>query len=152
MDRPLRVAVVGAGPSGLYSADALLSQDEVAVMVDVIDRLPTPFGLVRYGVAPDHLSIRSVREKLDGIFDKPGIRCLGNVEVGKDLTWEQMEQFYDAVILAYGASRDRELGIPGEDLPGSIAATDLVNWYTGHPDMPPDAFTGLLAGSRSVAV
>ncbi len=152
MDRPLRVAVVGAGPSGLYSADALLSQDEVAVMVDVIDRLPTPFGLVRYGVAPDHLSIRSVREKLDGIFDNPGIRFLGNVEVGKDLTWEQMEQFYDAVILAYGASRDRELGIPGEDLPGSIAATDLVNWYTGHPDMPPDAFTGLLAGSRSVAV
>lgn len=152
MDRPLRVAVVGAGPSGLYAADALLSQEDIPVTVDVIDRLPTPFGLVRYGVAPDHLSIRSVRDKLDGIFERPGIRFLGNVEVGKDLTWAQMEQFYDAVILAYGASRDRELGIPGEDLPGSIAATDLVNWYTGHPDMAPDAFTDLLASSRSVAV
>ena len=152
MDRPLRVAVVGAGPSGLYAADALLSQENVPLTVDVIDRLPTPFGLVRYGVAPDHLSIRSVRDKLDGIFERPGIRFLGNVEVGKDLTWTQMEHYYDAVILAYGASRDRELGIPGEDLPGSIAATDLVNWYTGHPDMPPDAFTELLAGSHSVAV
>lgn len=152
MDRPLRIAVVGAGPSGLYAADALLSQDDVPVTVDVIDRLPTPFGLVRYGVAPDHLSIRSVREKLDTIFDRPGIRFLGNVEVGVDLSWEQMRGFYDAVILAYGASRDRALGIPGEDLEGSIAATDLVNWYTGHPDMAPDAFTDLLARARSVAV
>lgn len=152
MDRPLRVAIVGAGPSGLYAADALASQDDVPVTVDVIDRLPTPFGLVRYGVAPDHLSIRSVRDKLDAIFDRPGVRFLGNVEVGTDLTWAQMEQFYDAIILAYGASRDRELQIPGEDLEGSIAATDFVNWYTGHPDMDPDEFTDLLARARSVAV
>ena len=152
MNRPLRIAVVGAGPSGLYAADALAQQDDVPVLVDVIDRLPTPFGLVRYGVAPDHLSIRSVRDKLDGIFDHSAVRFLGNVEVGRDLTWEQMEAFYDAVILAYGASRDRELGIPGEHLTGSVAATDLVNWYTGHPDMAPDAFTDLIASTRSVAV
>ena len=152
MARPLRVAIVGSGPSGMYAADALTAQDDVPVSIDIIDRLPTPFGLVRYGVAPDHLSIRSVRDTLDKVLDKPGIRFLGNVEVGRDLTMDQMRTFYDAVILTYGASRDRALGIPGEELAGSIAATDFVNWYTGHPDMPPDEFVGFLAESRSVAV
>ena len=152
MARALRVAIVGSGPSGMYAADALTAQDDIPVSVDIIDRLPTPFGLVRYGVAPDHLSIRSVRDTLDKILDKPGVRFLGNVEVGRDLSMDQMRAFYDAVILTYGASRDRALGIPGEDLPGSIAATDFVNWYTGHPDMPPDAFVDFLATSRSVAV
>ena len=151
-DRPLRVAIVGSGPSGMYAADALLSQEQIPVLVDVIDRLPTPFGLVRYGVAPDHLSIRSVRDTLDKVFDKPGIRFIGNIEVGNDLTVDRMREYYDAVILTYGASRDRALGIPGEELPGSIAATDFVNWYTGHPDTAPDEFVEFLASSRSVAV
>ena len=152
MTRPLRVAIVGSGPSGMYAADALTGQEGIDVSVDIIDRLPTPFGLVRYGVAPDHLSIRSVRDTLDKILDKPGVRFLGNVEVGSDLSMAQLRGFYDAVILTYGASRDRALGIPGEDLPGSIAATDFVNWYTGHPDMPPDSFVEFLATSRNVAV
>lgn len=152
MERPVRVAVVGSGPSGMYAADALTSQDDVSVSVDIIDRLPTPFGLVRYGVAPDHLSIRSVRDTLDKVLDKPGVRFIGNVEIGRDLSLEQLRACYDAIILTYGASRDRALGIPGEHLPGSIAATDLVNWYTGHPDVAPDAFAGFLAGARSVAV
>ena len=152
MDRPVRVAIVGSGPSGMYAADALTSQDDIAVSVDIIDRLPSPFGLVRYGVAPDHVSIRSVRDTLDKVLDKPGVRFIGNVEVGSDLTLGQLREFYDAIILTYGASRDRALGIPGEDLPGSIAATDFVNWYTGHPDMPPDAFVDVLQQSRSIAV
>ncbi len=152
MTRPLRVAIVGSGPSGMYAADALLGQDDIAVSVDIIDKLPSPFGLVRYGVAPDHLSIRSVRDTLDKVLDNPGVRFLGNVEVGRDLTLDQLREFYDAIVLTYGASRDRALGIPGEDLPGSIAATDFVNWYTGHPETAPDAFTGFLESSTSVAV
>ena len=152
MTRPLRVAIVGSGPSGMYAADALLGQDDIAVSVDIIDKLPSPFGLVRYGVAPDHLSIRSVRDTLDKVLDNPGVRFLGNVEVGRDLTLDQLREFYDAIVLTYGASRDRALGIPGEDLPGSIAATDFVNWYTGHPETAPDAFTGFLAESTRVAV
>ncbi|MGA1699803.1 MAG: FAD/NAD(P)-binding protein [Candidatus Nanopelagicales bacterium] len=152
MTRPLRVAIVGSGPSGMYAADALLSQEDVPVSVDIIDKLPSPFGLVRYGVAPDHLSIRSVRDTLDKVLDHPGVRFLGNVEVGVDLTLDQLHEFYDAIVLTYGASRDRALGIPGEDLPGSIAATDFVNWYTGHPETAPDAFTGFLSESTSVAV
>lgn len=136
----------------MYAADALTEQATVPVSIDIIDRLPTPFGLVRYGVAPDHLSIRSVRDTLDKVLDKPGVRFLGNVEVGRDLTLEQLREFYDAIVLTYGASRDRALGIPGEELEGSIAATDFVNWYTGHPDVPPDAFSRFLASSRSVAV
>lgn len=113
MTRALRVAIVGSGPSGMYAADALTSQDDISVSVDVIDKLPSPFGLVRYGVAPDHVSIRSVRDTLDKILDKPGVRFIGNVEVGTDVTLAQLRTFYDAVILTYGASRDRALGIPG---------------------------------------
>ena len=152
MSRPLRVAVIGSGPSGMYAADALVGQEDIPVSIDIIDKLPSPFGLVRYGVAPDHLSIRSVRDTLDKVLDHPGVRFIGNVEVGRDLTLAQLRECYDAIVLTYGASRDRALGIPGEDLPGSIAATDFVNWYTGHPDTEPDAFTGFLAHSRSVAV
>jgi ferredoxin--NADP+ reductase len=152
MTRPLRVAIIGSGPSGMYAADALVGQSDIPVSVDIIDKLPSPFGLVRYGVAPDHLSIRSVRDTLDKVLDHPGVRFVGNVEIGRDLTLDQLREFYDAIVLTYGASRDRELGIPGEDLPGSIAATDFVNWYTGHPDTHPDAFVDFLAGSRSVAV
>ncbi len=152
MTRPLRVAVIGSGPSGMYAADALLAQEDIPVSVDIIDKLPTPFGLVRYGVAPDHLSIRSVRDTLDKVLDQPGVRFLGNVEVGVDISLPQLRQFYDAIVLTYGASRDRLLGIPGEQLAGSIAATDFVNWYTGHPDMDPEAFVDFLTSSSRVAV
>ena len=152
MSRPLRVAVIGSGPSGMYAADALASQADIEVSVDIIDKLPSPFGLVRFGVAPDHLSIRSVRDTLDKVLDHPSVRFLGNVEVGRDITLVQLREFYDAIVLTYGASRDRALGIPGEDLPGSIAATDFVNWYTGHPDMDPDAYSAFLSSATSVAV
>jgi ferredoxin--NADP+ reductase len=152
----LRVAVIGAGPAGLYAADALLNRADLpGVRVDVIDRLPAPFGLVRYGVAPDHLSIRSVRDTLDRIFDQPGIRFLGGVAVGDgsdEVSLEAVRAAYDAVILSYGAATDRPLGIPGEDLPGSISATEFVRWYTGHPDSEPDEFTRLLSQSHRVAV
>jgi ferredoxin--NADP+ reductase len=107
MHRPLRVAVVGSGPSGMYAADALAGQEQVPVEVDVIDRLPVPFGLVRYGVAPDHLSIRSVRDTLDKVLDRPGVRFVGNVDVGEDISVADLHACFDAVIWTYGASRDR---------------------------------------------
>jgi ferredoxin--NADP+ reductase len=152
MSRPLRVVVVGSGPSGIYATDALVGQQAVPVEVDVIDRLPVPFGLVRYGVAPDHLSIRSVRDTLDKTFDKPGVRFLGNVHVGQDVSIEELHDFYDAIVLTYGASRDRRLGIPGEDLEGSVAATDLVAWYCGHPDADRATFDALLPTVTSAVV
>jgi ferredoxin--NADP+ reductase len=144
-----RVAVVGSGPSGMYAADALLDN---GMDVDVIDQLPVPFGLVRYGVAPDHTSIRSVRDTLDQIWDKPGIRFFGNVKVGDDVSIEELLAAYHAVFLTYGASSDRRLGIEGEELPGSVAATDFVAWYTGHPDYRGPDFDSLLPSVRSVAV
>lgn len=146
----LKVAIVGAGPSGLYAAESLASVADVHV--DVFDRLPVPMGLVRYGVAPDHFSIRGVRDTLDKVFDHSNVRFLGNVDVGRDVSLDDLQNAYHAVILTYGASRDRALGIAGEDLPGSIAATDFVAWYTGHPDSDPNEFRDLLAHSRSIAV
>lgn len=148
----MRVAVVGSGPSGIYAADALVAQEEIPVEVDIIDRLPVPFGLVRYGVAPDHISIRSVRDTLNKTLAKPGVRFLGNVTVGVDVTAEQMLDFYDAVIWTYGASSDRRLGIPGEDLDGSVAATDFVAWYCGHPDADRETFERLLPSATSAVV
>jgi ferredoxin--NADP+ reductase len=152
MSRPLRVAVVGSGPSGMYATDALVGQDEFPVSVDIIDRLPVPFGLVRYGVAPDHASIRSVRDTLDKTLDKPGVRFLGNVRVGEDVSVEELHEFYDAIIFTYGASRDRRLGIDGENLEGSVAATDLVAWYCGHPDADRATFETLLPMVRSAVI
>lgn len=154
----MRVAVVGSGPSGIYAADALMAED--GVEVDIIDRLPVPFGLVRYGVAPDHLSIRSVRDTLNKVLQKPGVRFIGNVTVGLDVTPEDLLDCYDAVILTYGASSDRRLGIPGEDLDGSVAATDFVAWYCGHPDadrarferLIPTATAAVVVGVGNVAV
>ena len=136
--RPIVVAVVGAGPSGIYAAEALSQQADVAVQVAVIDRLPVPFGLVRYGVAPDHPSIRSIRNTLERTLEKSGVRFYGDITIGRDLSLEELRGAVDAVIYAYGAGTDKKMGIPGEDLPGSLGAPDLVAWYTGHPDVHPD--------------
>jgi ferredoxin--NADP+ reductase len=152
MTRPLRIAVIGSGPSGMYAADALASQSDLDVSVDVIDRLPVPFGLVRYGVAPDHLSIRSVRDTLDKVLDKHGVRFIGNLEVGVDVSLAELHEYFDAVILTYGASRDRRLEIEGEDLDGSVAATDFVAWYCGHPDADRATYERLIPSATSVAV
>jgi ferredoxin--NADP+ reductase len=133
MSGPLRVAVVGSGPAGFYAAGALLDA-EVPFEVDMIERLPTPWGLVRLGVAPDHPKLKTVSRAFERIALKPGFRFFGNVEVGRDLTHQDLTQLYDAVIYAFGAQSDRRLGIPGEELPGSWSATELVAWYNGHPD------------------
>ena len=132
-ERPLRVAIVGSGPAGFYAAGALLSAERPAE-VDMIERLPTPWGLVRLGVAPDHPKLKTVSRAFEKIADQPGFRFLGNVEVGRDLTSEDLTRLYDAVIYAVGAQTDRRLGIPGEDLLGSWPATAFVAWYNGHPD------------------
>ena len=148
----MRVAVIGSGPSGMYAADALAGQEGHPAIVDVYDRLPVPFGLVRYGVAPDHTSIRSVRDTLDRVLDKPGVRFMGNVNIGTDLTLDELRTFYDAVILTYGASSDRHLGIPGEDLDGSVAATEFVAWYCGHPDADLEKFDRLVRTATCAVV
>ncbi|GAA5054306.1 ferredoxin--NADP+ reductase [Thermocatellispora tengchongensis] len=137
---PLRVAIVGSGPAGIYTAEALTKQAGEPVEVDVLERLPTPYGLVRYGVAPDHTSIKSIAGYLRRVLELPGVRFLGGVELGKHVSVDDLTACYDAVVYCTGAMVDRKLGIPGEDLPGSVAATDFVNWYCGHPDMPADRF------------
>ena len=150
----LTVAVIGSGPAGLYTAEALIKQAAAlphppSVRVEVLDRLPTPYGLVRYGVAPDHKSIKSIAEYLRKVLEHPDVGFLGGVHLGEDVTRDDLLASYDAVVYATGAMRDRHLGIPGEDLPGSYAATDFVNWYCGHPDIDPEAFT---LDAESVAV
>lgn len=145
----LRVAVVGSGPAGFYAAGALLASD-VPVEVDLIERLPTPWGLVRLGVAPDHPNIKAVSRAFEKIAAQPGFRFLGNVELGRDVSHEELMRLYDAVIYAVGAQTDRRLGIPGEDLPGSWAATELVAWYNGHPDYQAIPFD--LNAERAVVV
>ena len=148
----LNVAVIGSGPAGLYTAEALVKQSAalgVPVTVDVLDRLPTPYGLVRYGVAPDHKSIKSIAQYLRKVLESPGVRFVGGIHLGTDVSRAELTEAYDAVVYATGAMRDRRLGVPGEDLPGSYAATDFVNWYCGHPDVSPDAFT---LDAESVAV
>jgi ferredoxin--NADP+ reductase len=146
---PLRVAVVGSGPAGFYAAGALLAAD-VPVEVDMIERLPTPWGLVRLGVAPDHPKIKSVSRAFERIAAQPGFRFAGNVEVGREVQHEDLVDLYDAVVYAVGAQTDRAMGIPGEDLPGSWAATELVAWYNGHPDYQHLEFD--LSGERAVVI
>jgi ferredoxin/flavodoxin---NADP+ reductase len=145
----LRVAVVGSGPAGFYAAGALLAAD-VPVEVDMIERLPTPWGLVRLGVAPDHPKIKSVSRAFEKIALQPGFRFLGNVEVGRDIQHGELLDLYDAVVYAVGAQSDRRMGIPGEDLPGSWAATEFVAWYNGHPDFQHLEFD--LSAERAVVI
>jgi ferredoxin--NADP+ reductase len=146
------VAVVGAGPAGIYAAEALTRQDAVPVAVDLIDRLPTPFGLVRHGIAPDHPKMRAIRDTLHRTLEDPLVRFVGNVQIGEDISLDELGKHVDAVIYTYGAAIDRHLGIEGEDLPGSIAANELVAWYTGHPDADRARVEAALAGVRSVVV
>lgn len=131
---PLRVAIIGSGPSGFYAAEYLQKQKHLTIEIDMFERLPTPYGLVRGGVAPDHQKIKSVTKVYDRIASAPNFRFYGNVTFGEDITREELAQHYHAIIYAVGAQTDRRLDIPGEDLPGSHPATDFVAWYNGHPD------------------
>ncbi|MGW7366545.1 FAD-dependent oxidoreductase [Streptomyces sp. NPDC054841] len=138
MHRPLRVAIVGAGPAGIYAADALLKSEAAAepgVSIDLFERLPAPFGLIRYGVAPDHPRIKGIVTALHQVLDKPQVRLFGNVDYPNDIGLDDLREFYDAVIFSTGANADRALDIPGIDLEGSYGAADFVSWYDGHPDV-----------------
>ena len=138
-ERPLRVAIIGAGPAGIYAADALMKSDAAAergVSIDLFERLPAPFGLIRYGVAPDHPRIKGIVTALHKVLDKPQVRFLGNVEYGTDITLEELRWCYDAIIFSTGATDDRDLPIPGSDLAGNFGAAQFVAWYDGHPDVP----------------
>ncbi|MER5488330.1 FAD-dependent oxidoreductase, partial [Streptomyces sp. NPDC002812] len=156
----LRIAVVGSGPSGVYAAQTLVQQREVpGIRVDVFDRLPAPYGLVRYGVAPDHEKIKSLQGSLRTVLEDERIRFLGNVEVGGDaLPTARLLELYHAVVYCVGAARDRMLGIPGEDLAGVHSATAFVSWYSGHPDAAAEAFglpgvdAAIVVGAGNVAV
>src|SRR4029078_7507658 len=152
---PLWLAVVGSGPAGFYAARALLASD-LPVEVDMIERLPTPWGLVRLGVAPDHPNIKAVSRAFEKIAAQPGFRFFGNVELGRDVTHQELVRIYDAVIYADGAHTDRQTRIPGEELPGSWAATEFVAWYNGHPDFQAipfdlDVERAVVGGAGSVA-
>ncbi|MFF4291556.1 FAD-dependent oxidoreductase [Streptomyces sp. NPDC001633] len=139
MPRPLRVAIVGAGPAGIYAADALLKSAvaaEPGVSIDLFERMPAPFGLIRYGVAPDHPRIKGIITALHQVLDKPQIRLFGNVDYPADISLDDLRTFYDAVVFSTGATADRELRIPGIELDGSYGAADFVSWYDGHPDVP----------------
>lgn len=155
----LRVAVVGSGPSGVYTAQALVAQDRVPdVRVHVLDRLPCPYGLVRYGVAPDHEKIKSLQNSLRTVLEHERITFLGNVEVGGGgIPPERLGELYDAVVYCVGAATDRSLAVPGEDLPGSFSATEFVSWYSAHPDAAADGFplrarSAVVIGVGNVAV
>jgi ferredoxin--NADP+ reductase len=158
-DNPLRVAIVGSGPSGFYAAGHLLNAKklpDLTVQVDMFDRLPTPWGLVRGGVAPDHPNIKAVSRVYEKTAAHPEFRFYGNVEFGKDITHEDLVERYHAVIYAVGAQTDKQIGIPGEDLPGSFAATEFVAWYNGHPDFADREFdlsheTAVVIGNGNVA-
>ncbi|HEY5148911.1 MAG TPA: FAD-dependent oxidoreductase, partial [Mycobacterium sp.] len=148
MTLPLRIAVVGAGPAGIYAAGILTSKDPEA-RVDIFDRLATPYGLIRYGVAPDHPRIKQIVVALHRVLENERIRFIGNVHVGVDVKVDELRQFYDAVIFATGAERDRSLHIPGEDLRRSHGAAEFVSFYDSHPDREPVCD---LTQTRSVAI
>ncbi len=154
-DRPLRVAVVGAGPAGVYAADVLMKSD-LQVSIDLFERQPAPFGLIRYGVAPDHPRIKGIIKALHQVLSKPQVRLLGNVEYGVDLKLDDLRRHYDAVVFTTGAEKDRDLDIPGIDLPGSFGGADFVSWFDGHPevprDWPLDAESVAVVGAGNVAL
>ncbi|MFF1607785.1 FAD-dependent oxidoreductase [Amycolatopsis sp. NPDC058278] len=126
---------MGAGPAGIYAAD-ILDKSDAHVTIDLFERMPAPFGLIRYGVAPDHPRIKGIVTALEKVLSKPNIRLLGNIDYGTDIKLDELREFYDAVIFSTGASADRALDIPGIDLDGSYGAADFVSWYDGHPDVP----------------
>ena len=130
---PLSVAVVGAGPAGFYAADAVLSSFPDAE-IDIIEQWPAPFGLVRYGVAPDHLSTKNVTKIFDKILAKSGVRFVGNVNVGRDVTYQELKSIFDLVVISVGMEYPRRLSIPGADTKGVVSATDFVGWYNAVPD------------------
>jgi ferredoxin--NADP+ reductase len=132
--RPLRVAIIGAGPAGFYAAEHLYKQRDLVVEVDMYDRLPTPYGLVRNGVAPDHQKIKSVTKVFERVAQRPGFRFFGYVELGSDISVDDLRRFYHQIVYTTGAQTDRNLNIPGINLANSHAATEFVAWYNGHPD------------------
>ncbi len=149
-ETPLRVAIVGAGPSGFYAAEHILKGEDLHAQVDLFDRLPTPFGLVRGGVAPDHPKIKSVTRVYEKTAAREGFRFFGNVKIGHDIEVEDLERLYHAIVFTVGCETDRQLGIPGEHLPGSHAATAFVGWYNAHPDYAEEDFD--LSCQRAVVI
>ena len=154
-----KVAIVGAGPAGYFTAQALQNAEteKLKFSIDMIERLPTPWGLVRSGVAPDHPKIKTVSKVFEKIATTPGFRLFGNIELGTDLVLEDLTSRYDAVVIATGSSLGKKLEIPGEDLPGSISAADFVPWYNGHPDFVDfavslDYETAVVIGAGNVAI
>jgi ferredoxin--NADP+ reductase len=154
-----KIAIVGAGPAGYFAAQALqnLVTEELSFSIDMIERLPTPWGLVRSGVAPDHPKIKTVSKVFEKIAKTDGFRLFANVELGSDLTIEQLKERYDAVVIATGSARGKKLGIPGEDLPGSLSAATFVPWYNAHPDFKDEAIdlsseTAVVIGAGNVAM
>ena len=144
------VAVIGSGPAGYYTAEACQKSFGEDVHVDIIDRLPVPYGLIRFGVAPDHQSIKAVSRRYEAVALSENVRFVGNVSVGRDISLGELQQIYDAVVLATGAPHDRPLGIPGSDLSGVVGSAAFVGWYNGHPE-----FAGLeprLGGPGAVIV
>jgi ferredoxin--NADP+ reductase len=153
----LRLAIVGAGPAGIYAADILLKHERAFdVSIDLFDHLPAPYGLVRYGVAPDHPRIKGIITALREVLDRGDIRIFGNVRFGTDITLDDLKQHYNAVIFSTGAVRDADLDIPGIDLPGSFGGADFVSWYDGHPNYPRewplDAESVAVIGNGNVAL
>ena len=154
--RPLRVAVIGAGPAGFYTADTLFKQD-IPVKVDMFEKLPAPFGLVRYGVAPDHQKIKNVIKIFEQTASDKRFSYFGNVTVGRDISVFELKKFYDATIFCYGAETDRHLGIKGEDLKGSYKASQFIGWYNGHPQFRDCQFdfsneVAVIMGQGNVAI
>ena len=154
-----KIAIVGAGPAGYFAAQALqnLATEELSFSIDMIERLPTPWGLVRSGVAPDHPKIKTVSKVFEKIAKTEGFRLFANVELGSDLTIEQLKERYDAVVIATGSARGKKLGIPGEDLPGSLSAATFVPWYNAHPDFKDESIdlssvTAVVIGAGNVAM
>jgi ferredoxin--NADP+ reductase len=150
-------AVIGSGPAGFYTAEALAKAYGDAARIDIIDKLPVPYGLIRFGVAPDHQSIKAVLKRYDKVAESGSVRFVGNVAVGVAVSVEELKTLYDAVILATGAPNDRKLGIPGEDLPGVVGSAAFVGWYNGHPDFadldPPfDGEAAAVIGNGNVAL